>query len=88
MRTILPIEDNDIRVDLNEILLAILHGTLRQRQIRLANDLLRELDGEYYTFLPIIAGGNPDNLEALNKLALEELVYFIQGVDDGHTDDT
>ena len=66
---------------LDKIILDILHGEVSEGTIETARKLGYEVDIEDYDFIHVIAGGNPDNLKALNELALEALVEYLEGRD-------
>ncbi len=66
---------------LDKIVLDILHGEVSKENIETACKLGDEVDIEDYDFIHVIAGGNPDNLKALNELALEALVEYLEGKD-------
>ena len=66
---------------LDKIVLDILHGEVSKATIETATKLFDDVgvDLEDYDFIHVLPGGNPDNLKALNELALEELVMYLEG---------
>lgn len=68
---------------LDNIVLDILHGEVSRETIETATRLFDDvgIDIEDYDFIHFLAGGNPDSLEALNELAFEALVWYLEGKD-------
>lgn len=68
----------------DKIVLDILHHEVSRETIETAMRLYDEvgIEIENYDFIHFIAGGDPTNLNALNELAMEALMKYLEGGDD------
>lgn len=68
----------------DKIVLDILHHEVSRETIKTAMRLHDEvgIEIENYDFIHFIAGGDPTNLNALNELAMEALMKYLEGGDD------
>ena len=67
---------------LDDVVFDILYGDVSTHTISKAQQITRIADELDLDFVLMVAGGNPENLDALNELALEELIRYLQGGDD------
>ena len=67
---------------LDDVVFDILYGDVTAYTISKAQQIANVADELDLDFVLMVAGGNPENLDALNELALEELIRYLQGGDD------
>ena len=67
---------------LDDVVFDILYGDVTAHTISKAIEIANTADELDMDFVLVVAGGNPENLNALNELALEELIRYLQGGDD------
>ena len=67
---------------LDDVVYDILYGDVTAHTISKAQQIANVADELDLDFVLMVAGGNSENLNELNKLALEELIRYLQGGDD------